>query len=55
MLISEEVGWGVSVLSSMNLKLFQNKTVEEKSTKIIFWICKLNSKNTGPSHWILRY
>ena len=30
MLISEEVGWGVSILSSMNLKLFQNKTVEEK-------------------------
>lgn len=24
MLISEEVGWGVSVQSSMNLKLFQN-------------------------------
>ena len=37
MLISEEVGWGVSVLSSMNRKLFQNKTVEEKNTKIIRW------------------
>lgn len=58
MLISEEVGWGVSVLSSMNLKLFQNKTVEEKSTKIIFWICKINSKRqrTFPLNFkILKY
>ena len=37
MLISEEIGRGVSVLSSMNWKLFQNKTAEEKNTKIIRW------------------